>query len=260
MEKGCTALASEFGIPKAYRANQRKTSDVGAQNNKTAPRPTACDATARPATKTHGLGCSVRLRDPLLQFKPTLLGYAQLFVDGCSLIVQTQSFLGVGFLKQFGVELFCLFVEASNLPLHISDFFLQLSLIALCGAVILFGYSAALMLLGFPGLEQTFALINFLIHRVQVGVVVADVVLGSPVADFDHGRGHALHEVAVVGGENDRASVDQQGLHKGFGGFHIKVVAGFVEHQNVVGAEQESGETEPRALPAREDRDLLLDV
>ena len=63
------------------------------------------------------------------------------------------------------------------------------------------------MLGGARGVRSSQAGVDFLLHAVDVVVVVARVAGHAAVADFDHVRRHAVHEVAVVAGEDHRALV-----------------------------------------------------
>ena len=64
----------------------------------------------------------------------------------------------------------------------------------------------------------------------------------------------------VVADEEQRAVVVGERLGQHVARFHVEMVRGLVQHQEVRAREQELGEREPRLLAAREHGDLLVDL
>ena len=91
------------------------------------------------------------------------------------------------------------------------------------------------------------------LQQPRIGVVAAAVVGHMAVADFDDAGGDALHEVPVVRREDDGPFVVDQRLSQSVDGIDVEMVARFVEHQDVVLRQQETGETESRTFATRED-------
>ena len=77
--------------------------------------------------------------------------------------------------------------------------------------------------------QLSLAVINFLVDGIQVGVVAAPVVGHLAVANFNNARGDALHEMAIMRGEDDGSLIVDQALSERFDRVDIQVVAGFVE-------------------------------
>jgi len=78
------------------------------------------------------------------------------------------------------------------------------------------------------------------------------------ITDFDDTGSNPFHEVAIVAGEDDCPLIFQQGFCQSFDGIHIEMVTRFVEHEDVVLAEEESREAEACPFPSGEDRDGLF--
>ncbi len=96
--------------------------------------------------------------------------------------------------------------------------------------------------------------------RIQEVLVAARVERGLAAADLDDLRGELVHEVAVVGDEDERAAVVLEGLEEDLLRVEVEVVGGLVEEEDVRGLQEHLGEGEAVALAAGEDGDLLVDV
>ena len=83
---------------------------------------------------------------------------------------------------------------------------------------------------------------EFLVNAVDVVFERAGIARHFAAADFDHGGRHALHEVAIVARENDRAGIAAEGVGQRLDRFDVEMVARFVEDQHVVLFEQQAGE------------------
>ena len=114
----------------------------------------------------------------------------------------------------------------------------------------------------FAACGRQFALagLDLLVDLVQVRLVLAAVVGHPAVAHFHDAGGHALREVPVVAGEDDRPLVLQQGLGQRLDGIDVEMVARLVEDQHVVIAQQQPRQAEPGPLAAGQHGDRLLDM
>ncbi len=112
----------------------------------------------------------------------------------------------------------------------------------------------------FAGRSACFALavVDFFIHGVEIRVVVAAIVSHVAVADFDDAGCHAMHEMPVVAGEDDGSLVIDEGLGEPVDGVDVQVVTRFVENQDVVLAEQQSGQAKPCPFAPRQHGDPFL--
>ena len=99
-----------------------------------------------------------------------------------------------------------------------------------------------------------------LVTAYKIRLIVAEIVHDPAIADLDDRCRHPFQEVPVVAGEDDGPLVGQQGFGERVDRFDVKVVAGLVEDQDVVLAQHQPGEAEPRPLTAGEHRDFLPGV
>ena len=95
--------------------------------------------------------------------------------------------------------------------------------------------------------------------RGDIAAVIPEIVHDAAILDFDHGRGHRLHERAVVAREDHRAFIGDERLGERIDRLHVEMIARLVEHEHVEGAEQEPRHAEPGPLAARQHADPLLD-
>ena len=70
----------------------------------------------------------------------------------------------------------------------------------------------------------------------------------------------AVEKVAVVTDEQDDAGEVEEGFFEDAEGLEVKVVGGFVEHDDIAAATEDFGEEEATALAAGHDADLLGDA
>ena len=83
-------------------------------------------------------------------------------------------------------------------------------------------------------------------------------VLGDlPTPELIDLADEAVEEVTVVGDEDERAIIVEEGLLEDFLRLHVEVVRRFVEDQQVVGLKEELEQSQARALTTAEDLDLL---
>jgi len=80
--------------------------------------------------------------------------------------------------------------------------------------------------------------VDFVLHAVNVFVVIAGIAGHAAGTHFDYVRCHAVHEMSIVAGEDDGAREADQRLGERFDRFHVEMVAGFVEHEHVMLLEQ----------------------
>ena len=78
-------------------------------------------------------------------------------------------------------------------------------------------------------------------------------------ADLDDLGGEAVEEVAVVGDDDERAGVAEQGFQEDLLRGQVEVVRGLVEEEAVGGLEEELGEGKAAPLAAGEDAHALVD-
>ena len=93
----------------------------------------------------------------------------------------------------------------------------------------------------------------------EVGVV-APVLVADAVPKLEDAADEAVEEVAVVGDDQDRPLIAEQGVLKDLPGLDVEVVRRFVEDEEVRVRQEDLQEGEARFLPAGEDGDLLVDV
>src|SRR5262249_22939741 len=95
---------------------------------------------------------------------------------------------------------------------------------------------------------------------VNVRIVLPAAMGHAVVANLHDARGAAPREVPVVAREDDRARVFAERLRQRLDGINIEMVARLVPDQPVVGAQEQSRQTEPGALAPGQDGNRLLDV
>ena len=78
--------------------------------------------------------------------------------------------------------------------------------------------------------------------------------------DLEHTRGDAVDQVAVVGDQQERAGVLDQGRGEGVDGLHVEVVRGLVEEEEVGVADEQPQQAEAAALAAGEGGDRFVDL